>query len=67
MKSNIDQLKSRGYIEDHELEAYVDFSKEELLKLLDSIVATERTIAVRCLLKSKFHANFKATCDASVE
>lgn len=53
MKSNEEQLRSRGYIEEKDLAPYKYFSKEELLELLKSKIATDRTIAVRLLVKYK--------------
>ena len=49
MKSNEKQLKSRGYIEDSELDYYLDLSKEELLSYLHSEDAVRRTIAARII------------------
>lgn len=53
MKSNVEQLKTRGYIEDNELKYYLDLSKEELLNYLHSRDAIKRTIAARILKKFK--------------
>ncbi|MFW6015151.1 MAG: HEAT repeat domain-containing protein [bacterium] len=49
MKSNEEQLRKRGYIEEKDLNSYMHFTKEQLLELLQSKVASERTIAVRLL------------------
>ncbi|OPJ62864.1 hypothetical protein [Clostridium oryzae] len=35
MKSSNEQLKSRGYVTDEDVAHYVDFSKSELLELLN--------------------------------
>ncbi|MTI67367.1 MAG: hypothetical protein FH753_12335 [Firmicutes bacterium] len=51
MKSNIKQLRKRGYIEEYDLEEYKDFTKIELLELLESKVATDRTINAKLLVK----------------
>src|SRR5690554_6334542 len=51
MKSNIKQLRSRGYIEGEELLDYENLSKKELLELLESEVATNRTISAKLLKK----------------
>lgn len=53
MKSNIKQLRSRGYIENKELIEYVNLSKEELLELMKSEVATKRTISAKLLKNFK--------------
>lgn len=53
MKSDINQLKSRGYVEDEDLLEYRDKSKEELFKLLQSKTPIERTIASKLLIKYK--------------
>lgn len=49
MKSNIQQLKSRGYIEEADLIEYKSFSKDDLLNMLGSSVAAERTAAAMLL------------------
>lgn len=53
MKSDIEQLKSRGYVEDEDLLKYSDNDKEELYKLLLSKTPIERTIASKLLIKYK--------------
>lgn len=53
MKSDINQLKSRGYVEDEDLLKYGYESKEELYKLLQSKTPIERTIASKLLIKYK--------------
>ena len=49
MKSNLEQLKKRGYVEDKDLFKYENLSKNELLELLNSKVATKRTIGAKLL------------------
>jgi hypothetical protein len=63
MKSSKEQLKSRGYIEDEELENYRQYNKHQLLDLLHSKVPSERTISVRLLDKY----NDKITLEALVD
>lgn len=53
MKSDIKQLKSRGYVEGEDLSKYSDDDKEELYKLLQSKTPVERTIASKLLIKYK--------------
>lgn len=53
MKSSYEQLRSRGYVEDIELEFYQNLSKDKLLRLLHSNIAANRTIAARTLIKCK--------------
>jgi len=53
MKSTLEQLKSRGYVEDADIALYLHYDKDMLIELLSSKVATERTIAVRLLTKFK--------------
>lgn len=53
MKSNVVQLRKRGYIEDYELEPYKDFTKVQLCELLQSKIASNRTIAARLLVEFK--------------
>lgn len=45
MKSSKDQLRSRGYIEDHEITPYQEMPTSAVLELLDSSTPRERTIA----------------------
>lgn len=49
MKSNIEQLKKRGYVENKDLFKYENLSKNELLALLNSKVAIKRTIGAKLL------------------
>lgn len=49
MKSSREDLKKRGYINETDLQAYVYSSPQDLLKLLKSARAYERTVAVRLL------------------
>jgi hypothetical protein len=51
MKSNNEQLRSRGYIEEHDFVLYQGASREALTLMLESTVATDRTIAARVLVK----------------
>lgn len=51
MKSNKDELKKRGYIDEYNTYDYIDFSTEDLIKMLNSKKAFERSIAVRALSK----------------
>ncbi|GMQ57276.1 hypothetical protein AN1V17_16710 [Vallitalea sediminicola] len=53
MKSNKVQLKNRGYIDDNELKQYNYLTKLQLIKLLQSDIATDRTIAARLLVRYK--------------
>lgn len=53
MKSNEEQLKLRGYVDENELKSYMDISKEELLGFLHSKDTTKRTIAARIIKKYK--------------
>lgn len=53
MKSNIKQLRSRGYIEEEEILDYVNLSKKELLEMLESEVASNRTISAKLLKRFK--------------
>ncbi|PKM48908.1 MAG: hypothetical protein CVV02_18275 [Firmicutes bacterium HGW-Firmicutes-7] len=53
MKSNEEQLKSRGYVEDIDLKNYSDLSKEELLSYLNSKEAFKRTVAGKVIKKYK--------------
>lgn len=52
MKSSIEGLRRRGYIEDMDIEKYSLLKKEEILKMIDSKEAYERTIAIRILANS---------------
>ena len=53
MKSNIQQLNSRGYIENKDIEKYNDFSRNQLIELLEANEPIKRTIAVIHLGKFK--------------
>jgi len=53
MKSNDEQLKSRGYVDEHEIKDFLDVSKEELLDFLHSKEAAKRTIAARLLKNNR--------------
>lgn len=53
MKSSKEDLRRRGYIEDINIEKYTLLNKSEVLKLLDSKEAYERTIAIRLLSNYK--------------
>ncbi len=53
LKSNEEQLKSRGYVEDIDLKNYSDLSKEELLSYLNSKEAFKRTVAGKVIKKYK--------------
>ncbi len=53
MKSNIEQLKSRGYIGAIDISIYKDYKKSVLLEMLDSNDAQKRTISATML--SDFH------------
>jgi hypothetical protein len=52
LKTKIDALRKRGYIEEVDLEPYKSYSKQELVKCLDSKIATDRSIAASILVKS---------------
>lgn len=49
IKSNLAQLRNRGYIEDNDLLIYKKCTKKELIQLLKSKIPIERTIAARLL------------------
>jgi len=49
MKSNTEQLKSRGYIEEQDLESFRGYTKQELIELIKSKVSVDRTIAATLL------------------
>lgn len=49
MKSNISELRGRGYIGESDWISYRHFPEASLRKLLDSKIAVERTVAVRLL------------------
>ncbi|WFD11939.1 hypothetical protein [Tepidibacter hydrothermalis] len=49
IKSNLKQLRNRGYIEDKDLLIYKKCTKKELIQLLKSKVPVERTIAAKLL------------------
>lgn len=49
MKSDVKQLRLRGYIEENDLEPFRDFTKMELIELLQSEIPSDRTIAARLL------------------
>lgn len=51
MKSSKVSLKKRGYIEESEIINYQHLSEQELITILNSTLAYERTIAVRLLAK----------------
>ncbi|QOR34072.1 hypothetical protein IMX26_11275 [Clostridium sp. 'deep sea'] len=51
MKSSKVSLKKRGYIEESEIINYQHLSEQELITILNSTLAYERTIAVRLLSK----------------
>jgi HEAT repeat protein len=53
MKSNIQQLKGRGYIENVEIEEFAKLSKEQLINMLESKIPSERTISIKLLEKYK--------------
>ncbi|MCK5129447.1 MAG: hypothetical protein KAQ68_06330 [Clostridiales bacterium] len=53
MKSSKQQLSNRGYIKDYELTPYEDYTKQQLINMLKSCKATERTIAARLIVKFK--------------
>jgi hypothetical protein len=53
MKSNEEQLRNRGYIEDKELEQYSHLTRLQLIELLQSNIASERTIGARLLVRYK--------------
>ncbi|ABR49480.1 hypothetical protein Amet_3352 [Alkaliphilus metalliredigens QYMF] len=53
MKSNEEQIRKRGYIEEDELNCYRPFTKVQLLKLLQSDIASDRTIAAKLLVEYK--------------
>jgi hypothetical protein len=49
MKSNVEQLKGRGYLFDDDIIMYKNYSEDDLVKLLYSKEAYKRTIAVKLL------------------
>jgi hypothetical protein len=49
MKSNIQQLKGRGYIENEEIKEFRKLNKQQLINMLESKIPSERTISVRLL------------------
>lgn len=49
MRSSSEQLKKRGYVEDEDMLRYEKLSKDELIELIDSDVATQRTIGAKLL------------------
>jgi hypothetical protein len=53
MKSNIQQLKIRGYIENGEIEEFIKLNKEQLINMLESKIPSERMISIRLLAKYK--------------
>lgn len=53
MKSSKEQLKLRGYIEDKDLQPYINFSKNKLIELLNSKDAINRTVAAKLLVNFK--------------
>lgn len=67
MKSNEEQLKSRGHVDENELKSYMDLSKEELLGFLHSKDATKRTIAARIIKKYKDTSILKQLISSLVE
>lgn len=53
MKSNKEQLRRRGYIEENELVYFKEYTKTELFELLKSKISTNRTIAAKLLSEVK--------------
>lgn len=53
MKSNSEQLKNRGFVDEEVISQFKYTSREELLVLLESKLATKRTIAAKLLTKYK--------------
>ncbi|MGL4991536.1 MAG: hypothetical protein ACRCYE_07360 [Sarcina sp.] len=51
MKSNLTDLKKRGFIDEIDVENYTKFSDEKLNNLLNSNIPTERTVAIHILAK----------------
>ncbi len=45
MKSNKDELRRRGFIDDSEVDACVSFTQDELFQKMNSTIASERTEA----------------------
>ena len=53
MKSNKEALQQRGFIGDIDISLYLDISEKDLLKYLNSQVATERSIAAKIIALKK--------------
>lgn len=60
MKSNKEQLKSRGFVEEQDMVNYSDYNRSQLLQLLGSKKATNRTIAATLLSKYEEDDTLKA-------
>jgi len=52
MKSTAEQLKNRGYVSDDDLSPYKNLPERDLVELLQSKDAYNRTIAVKLLAQS---------------
>jgi len=50
MKSTLEQLKKRGYVDDKDIFKFENLSREDLLELINSKVASKRTIAAKLLV-----------------
>ena len=63
----INQKVNRGYVEgEKEIKPFYDLRKEQLIELFESDVATDRTIAIRCLHKGKLFTkeDIKYLCES---
>ncbi len=53
MESSEEQLRKRGYVEENEINAFKHFTKVQLIALLQSNIASDRTIAARLLVEHR--------------
>ena len=63
MKSDVEQLKSRGFLGDSDLDQYPMYSDEQLLALIKSNDAVERTLAARIMKNRKKKIFVNALCE----
>jgi hypothetical protein len=64
LKSNSEQLKSRGFVTDGKLSGYNSISNDRLVEMLASAFATERTIAAKIIGQRKISDSVPMLCDS---
>jgi len=64
MKSNLEQLQNRGYVTDEKMNDYKSLNNDDLLDLLNSKNAAERTIAAKIIGERRISAFLPFLCES---